>query len=602
MSVLAPMVRLGTLPLRLLALERGAELVYSEEIVDAKLAKSQRVVDERLGTTDWRLGGGIVLRTCCREHGKLVVQLGTADAESALAAVAALGIDSANPLRDGIVGIDVNMGCPKTSALSGGTGSALFEDSERAEAVVTALRAALPPEIAVSCKVRLHRDGHSETLRRCLRLVSAGASTIAIHARHAGERSCDLAHWSEFGPLAVALHAQGAAVILNGDALDSVAACQMIASVPNQCNCRVMVGRGGLRAANGLFFHFGGASDDSAASDGADDKQTHADLDQATLDLCRRYAQIAIEFENPPLNTAFVLQWMLHARIQERSTSHQPSLQPEQQEQQQEAHLAQQQDVCGAPIKLTIGAAAKALRGASKLGTIAAALGLEGFLASCERGIPAAPTHRYTPTYFDHLDAMSDWARAPSRAALRLAHAVSHGAPLQTNDDFRRLVAARAALVATAEEPSASKPLRYDRAAGDIHTLGSSEAASPNAPSSSRDAPSSSRGAAAPRVASSDTVDPRSALFALVGPAVQVRFFVLREAEATERALGYFAKAWQCRAVVGGRPYDGALRKSRFRAEQDAAEKALAGLAVCPLRAKDAKRRAMRDAKRKRYK
>ena len=62
MSVLAPMVRLGTLPLRLLALERGAELVYSEEIVDAKLAKSQRVVDERLGTTDWRLGGGIVLR------------------------------------------------------------------------------------------------------------------------------------------------------------------------------------------------------------------------------------------------------------------------------------------------------------------------------------------------------------------------------------------------------------------------------------------------------------------------------------------------------------------------------------------------------------
>ena len=89
-------------------------------------------------------------------------------------------------------------------------------------------------------------------------------------------------------------------------------------------------------------------------------------------------------------------------------------------------------------------------------------------------------------------------------------------------------------------------------------------------------------------------------MFALVGPAVQVRFFVLREAEAKERALGYFAKAWQCRAVVGGRPFDGALRKSRFRAEQDAAEKALAGLAVCPLRAKDAKRRAMRDAKRKR--
>ena len=37
-NLLAPMVRLGTLPLRLLSLERGAALVYTEEIIDAKLA------------------------------------------------------------------------------------------------------------------------------------------------------------------------------------------------------------------------------------------------------------------------------------------------------------------------------------------------------------------------------------------------------------------------------------------------------------------------------------------------------------------------------------------------------------------------------------
>ena len=46
-DVLAPMVRLGTLPLRLLALERGAELVYTEEIIDAKLARCTRSMDAR---------------------------------------------------------------------------------------------------------------------------------------------------------------------------------------------------------------------------------------------------------------------------------------------------------------------------------------------------------------------------------------------------------------------------------------------------------------------------------------------------------------------------------------------------------------------------
>ena len=41
-------------------------------------------------------------------------------------------------------------------------------------------------------------------------------------------------------------------------------------------------------------------------------------LDMATLSMCTRYAQLAIDIENPPLNTSFVLQWMLHARLRER--------------------------------------------------------------------------------------------------------------------------------------------------------------------------------------------------------------------------------------------------------------------------------------------
>lgn len=43
--VLAPMVRIGTLPTRLLAIRYGADIVYTEEIIDWKLLKCYRQVN-----------------------------------------------------------------------------------------------------------------------------------------------------------------------------------------------------------------------------------------------------------------------------------------------------------------------------------------------------------------------------------------------------------------------------------------------------------------------------------------------------------------------------------------------------------------------------
>lgn len=43
--ILAPMVRVGTLPMRLLALEYGADIVYTEELIDWKFLKSVRRVN-----------------------------------------------------------------------------------------------------------------------------------------------------------------------------------------------------------------------------------------------------------------------------------------------------------------------------------------------------------------------------------------------------------------------------------------------------------------------------------------------------------------------------------------------------------------------------
>ena len=562
MTALAPMVRLGTLPLRLMALERGASLVYTEEIVDSKLAAATRHVDDRLGTVDWRgPGGGLVLRIGRAERGRVVVQLGTASPESAFAAIAALG---EAPHADGIAGIDLNMGCPKTSATSGGSGSALFADAARAEDVVRALRAALPPVLPLSCKVRLCVEGPGATIERCSRLVAAGASAIAVHARRVSERSCDLARWDELKQVAAGLDC---AVLLNGDVLDASALAELQAAVPG---CMVMVGRGALSAGNGVFGDAETEEASTAAAEVEDEELREARLERATLAQCVRYAQLAIDVENAPLNTCFVLRWMLHVRMRERrapppasaaaftaistvaastaaaSTAATSTAAASATAASTAAASTAAASTADAPSECSAAAslvdrADRALRGCTSLPAIAAALDLSAYYDSRPRNAPAPPTHRYTPDYFDHLDKMSDWARSPSRATVAEARAAM-AAPIADNDAFRRLVLARAAMA-------------------------------PCAPPST--AGSTSRDAAPPAAAE----DHRQALVAAVGPALPVKYFVLEESAATAKSLGYFAMAWRCRAVVAGRSFDGEFKKSRHLAEQDAARLAVLGLA-----------------------
>ena len=45
--ILAPMVRIGTLPTRLLAIDYGADLVYSEETIDWRLLRCKRLENSK---------------------------------------------------------------------------------------------------------------------------------------------------------------------------------------------------------------------------------------------------------------------------------------------------------------------------------------------------------------------------------------------------------------------------------------------------------------------------------------------------------------------------------------------------------------------------
>ncbi|KAL1377936.1 hypothetical protein pipiens_015920 [Culex pipiens pipiens] len=173
------MVRVGTLPMRLLALSFGADIVYTEEIIDWKLLKSERRVNDVLNTIDYvdKSDGTIIFRTCDKEKGKVVLQLGTASAERALAV--------GQKVQGDVAAVDINMGCPKDFSIKGGMGVALLYDLERAKKILTTLVDNL--DIPVTCKVRIMPE-LDDTLRTVRELESTGISAIGVHGRTKVER------------------------------------------------------------------------------------------------------------------------------------------------------------------------------------------------------------------------------------------------------------------------------------------------------------------------------------------------------------------------------------------------------------------------------
>lgn len=62
--LLAPMVRIGTAPFRLLVNKYGADLIFTEEIIAKKLITCEKIYNKTLGTNDYvsTRDGFVVLR------------------------------------------------------------------------------------------------------------------------------------------------------------------------------------------------------------------------------------------------------------------------------------------------------------------------------------------------------------------------------------------------------------------------------------------------------------------------------------------------------------------------------------------------------------
>ncbi|KAH3688450.1 hypothetical protein WICPIJ_000589 [Wickerhamomyces pijperi] len=183
--VLAPMVRAGELPTRLLALKYGADLVWGPEIIDKKLITCERFENDKLGTVDFLSPGttkipgvtNLVFRTYPKmEQDKLIFQMGTANVD--------LAVQAANVIIKDVSGIDINAGCPKHFSIHAGMGAALLKTPDLLCAILENLveKVGKPNNKPISVKIRLFPK-QEDSLALIERLCQTGISNLTVHCR-----------------------------------------------------------------------------------------------------------------------------------------------------------------------------------------------------------------------------------------------------------------------------------------------------------------------------------------------------------------------------------------------------------------------------------
>lgn len=221
--VLAPMVRSGELPSRLLALHYGADLVWGPETIDRSLIGAERRVNPRNGTIEFTRvpsNGGRVEKAPkesviyrldpVREQGKLIFQLGTANPD--------LAVQAAKVVAGDVWGIDVNSGCPKPFSTSGGMGAALLRTPDKLVSILETLvrEVGEPYQIGISVKIRiLETPELTEAL--VSRLVRTGITGLTVHCRTTPMRPRERAIRHQLRMIADICHKAGVACVMNGD-------------------------------------------------------------------------------------------------------------------------------------------------------------------------------------------------------------------------------------------------------------------------------------------------------------------------------------------------------------------------------------------------
>lgn len=251
--VLAPMVRSGELPSRLLALHYGADLVWGTylwlkkfaclanstpgpETVDRSLIGTTRRVNETLSTIDFTRfpsngskapdkdqKESLIFRIHPEREGRrLIFQIGTSDPQRA--------VQAARIVAGDVAGIDVNAGCPKPFSTSGGMGAALLQTPDKLCSILEALvkEIATEFEIGISVKIRL-LDTPERTEALVRKLCATGITGLTIHCRTTPMRPRERAIREQLRMIADICRENGVACLMNGDVRNHAQAEELIA-------------------------------------------------------------------------------------------------------------------------------------------------------------------------------------------------------------------------------------------------------------------------------------------------------------------------------------------------------------------------------------
>uniref|UniRef100_A0A8C2BVZ5 Dihydrouridine synthase 2 n=1 Tax=Cyprinus carpio TaxID=7962 RepID=A0A8C2BVZ5_CYPCA len=281
-TVLAPMVRVGTLPMRLLALDYGADIVYCEELIDIKMAQCERVVNDVLGTVDFVAPDErVMFRTCSEEKGRVVFQMGTADPERALVV--------AKLVENDVAAVDVNMGCPKEYSTKGGMGSALLSDPDKIEAILSTLVKGISKP--VTCKIRI-LPTLEDTVNLVKRIEKTGVAAIAVHGRMREERPRHPVHCDYIQAVAESVSIP---VIANGGSSD------MVKTFEDMEKFRAAAGASSVMLARAAMWNPSIFRQQGALS---------------VEEVMEDYIRYAVRYDNNPFNTKYCLCQMLRDRVE----------------------------------------------------------------------------------------------------------------------------------------------------------------------------------------------------------------------------------------------------------------------------------------------
>ena len=135
-------------------------------------------------------------------------------------------------------GIDLNFGCPAKVVNRHGGGAALLDEPELVAKIVTAVRRAVPPHIAVSAKMRLGFNDDSRAEECAIAIAESGANELVVHARTKADGYRPPAYWSRIADVRAVVKIP---VVANGE-IWNVADAQRCRELSG-CHA-LMIGRG----------------------------------------------------------------------------------------------------------------------------------------------------------------------------------------------------------------------------------------------------------------------------------------------------------------------------------------------------------------------